>query len=212
MKFDLYTKSGEKKGSVEGSDKIFGVKPNQYLIARATLRQQDNARRGTAHTKTRGEIAFSTKKIYAQKHTGQARHGAKSANLFRKGGITFGPRSNVNWKTLMPKKQRRLALFSALSIKALEKSIFCLEPYEGQIKTKPFADMLAKLPPLKDKKKLLIVIDQKNPLVEKSSSNLPNVKTILSGYLNIADCFSHDALMFVGDAMKKTEEIFLPSS
>lgn len=209
MKFDCYTQTGEKKGSVEGSDKIFGVKPNQYLMARSLLRQQDNSRRGTAHTKTRGEIAFSKKKIYAQKHTGQARHGAKSANLFRKGGITFGPRSNVNWRTLMPKKQRRLALFSALSVKANDKSIFCLDDYKGEIKTKPFAQMLSKLPPLKNKKNILIVMAQKNPVLEKSSRNLPQSKTILCQYLNLEDCFSHDALMFVGDALKKTEELFL---
>lgn len=211
MKFDLYSKTGEKKGTLEGRDEIFGVKPSRLLITRALNRQHDNARKGTAHTKTRGEISYSTKKIYAQKGTGNARHGARSANLFRKGGVTFGPRSNRNWETMMPKKQRRLALFSALSIKAQEKAIFCLEPYEGEMKTKPFAEMLKKLPPLKDRNRVLIVIDQKNPVVEKSSSNLIHAKTLLASYLNIADLLKYDALMFIGDGLKKTEEIFLKS-
>lgn len=209
MKFDLYLQSGEKKGSVEANSAIFGVKPNKVLLTQAFHRQHDNARLGNAHTKTRSEVNYSTKKIYAQKHTGNARHGAKSANLFRKGGVTFGPRSNRNWETMMPKKQRRLALFSALSIKANDNSIFCLEDYSGEVKTKPFANMLTKLPPLKDKKNVLIVISGKNPTIEKSAKNIPTTKTILANYLNIADCLKYDSVMFVGDALQKAEEVFL---
>jgi len=209
MKFDLYLQSGEKKGSVEGSDSIFAIMPNMVLLTQAFNRQHDNARQGNAHTKTRGEIKYSTRKIYRQKGTGSARHGARSANLFRGGGVTFGPRSNRNWETMMPKKQRRIALFSALSIKAKDSAIFCLEEYTGKIKTKPFAEMIAKLPPMKDKKHVLIIIPEKNLLIEKSAKNLTNTKTILASYLNIADCLKYDTLMFVGDAMKKTEEVFL---
>ncbi|MDP2691836.1 MAG: 50S ribosomal protein L4 [Candidatus Gracilibacteria bacterium] len=206
MKFDLYTQSGEKKGTLEGSDAIFGIEPNMILITQAFNRQHDNARQANAHTKTRGEISYSTKKIVRQKGTGGARHGAKSANLFRKGGVTFGPRSNRNWKTDMPRKQRRKALFSALSIKAKDQAIFCLDKYEGEMKTKPFAELLTKLP---IKKNVLIIIPEKTPVLEKSANNLTNTKTILANYLNIADCLKYDSLMFVGDALKKTEETFL---
>ncbi|MGE3278692.1 MAG: 50S ribosomal protein L4 [Candidatus Altimarinota bacterium] len=209
MKFDLYQQTGEKKGSVEASDAMFAIKPNKLLLTQAFNRQRDNARRGTAHTKTRSEVSYSTKKIYRQKGTGNARHGAKSANLFRKGGVTFGPRSNRNWETMMPKKQRRIALFSALSIKAKNNDIFCLENYEGDIKTKTFAKMLDTLPPMKEKKNVLIVIAEKTPVVEKSASNLTNTKTILASYLNIADCLKYETVMFVGDALKKAEETFL---
>lgn len=209
MKFDLYLQSGEKKGSIEGSDAIFDIKPNKLLLTQAFNRQRDNARQGNAHTKTRGEIKYSTKKIYRQKGTGNARHGARSANLFRKGGVTFGPRSNRNWETMMPKKQRRIALFSALSIKAKNNNIFCLENYEGAIKTKEFAKMLKVLPPMKDKRNVLIVLSEKNTIVEKSAKNLTNTKTITANYLNIADCLKYDTMMFVGDALKKAEETFL---
>ncbi len=209
MKFDLYTQDGKKKGDLEASDEIFAIEPNALLVSQALNRQRDNARRGTAHTKTRGEIAFTTKKVYAQKGTGRARHGAKSANLFRKGGVTFGPRSNRNWKTMMPKKMRRIALFSALSTRAQEHAIFCLESYEGAMKTKTFITMINQLPPLKDKRNVLVVIPEKNELLEKSARNIPTVKTLLASYLNIADALKYDSLMFVGDALKKTEEIFL---
>jgi len=211
MKFDLYTQTGEQKGSLEGDDQIFDTKPNLELITQALHRQQGNARHGNAHTKTRGEISYSTKKIYRQKGTGGARHGARSANLFRKGGVTFGPRSDRNWKTDMPRKMRRKALFSALSLKAKAKAIFCLENYAGDMKTKPFAEMLQKLTPLTDKRNVLIVTSEKNPLIEKSAHNLTNTKTISAQYLNIADCLKYDSLMFVGDALKKTEEVFLTS-
>lgn len=209
MKLDLYTENGDKKGAVNASDKIFGVKPNRLLLTRAVLRQQDNGRKAIAHTKTRGEIAFTTKKIWAQKHTGNARHGAKSANLFRKGGITFGPRNTRNFTSMMPKKQRRLAIFSALSLKAAEKNIFCLDSYSGSIKTKPFTQMLRKLPPFENKKSLLIVLPEKNPAIQKSSHNLPFAKSLLASYLNPVDVLKYDSIMFVGEAVKKTEDLFL---
>ncbi|MDF2379276.1 MAG: 50S ribosomal protein L4 [Candidatus Gracilibacteria bacterium] len=209
MKFDVYAQDGKKVGSTDANEKIFGIEPNELLMSQALHRQQGNARQGTAHTKTRGEVRCSTRKIYRQKGTGSARHGAKSANLFRSGGVTFGPRSNRNWKTDMPKKQRRKALFSALSIKAKENAVFCLDKYDGEMKTKAFAEVLKNLPPMADKRNILIVLSEKNETIQKSANNLPNTKTITTNYLNIADCLKYDGLMFIGDAIQKTEEVFL---
>jgi len=212
MLFNLYTQDGAKKGTIEAKDEIFAVEPNMVLISQALNRQLANGRRATAHTKTRGEISYSTRKIYRQKGTGNARHGARSANLFRKGGVTFGPRSNRNWKTDMPKKQRRKALFSALSLKAKDNCIFCLDKYEGEMKTKPFIEMINKLEPLKEKRTILIIIPEKNPIIEKSAKNIKNTKIILASYLNIADTLKYDSLMFVSDALKKAEEVFLSTN
>jgi large subunit ribosomal protein L4 len=209
MKFDLYTQKGEKKGQVEGSDALFGIEMNEDLVTRALLRQQGNARQGTAHTKTRGEKQCSTRKIYRQKGTGNARHGAKSANLFRGGGVTFGPRYGRNWKTDMPKKQRRKALFCALSVKARDGKIFALEGYEGAVKTKDFVSLLGKLPV---EKSTLVVMDKKNEVLEKSSNNVPRVKSILVNYLNIADALKYDSLIFLSGALVKAEEVFLSDS
>lgn len=209
MKVDVYSQDGKKVGSADANDSIFGIEPNTELMTQALHRQQGNARQGTAHTKTRGEVKCSTRKIYRQKGTGSARHGARSANLFRSGGVTFGPRANRNWKTDMPKKQRRKALFSALSVKAKDNAVFCLDKYDGGIKTKAFSEMLKKLPPMAESRNILIILPEKNETIEKSANNLNNTKTITTNYLNIADCLKYDKLMFVGDALQKAEAVFL---
>ena len=126
MKITMYTQTGEKKGDVEVNDKIFAVKPNEQLIHQALVRQMANSRQATAHVKTRGEVTGSTRKIYRQKGTGGARHGSRYSNIFRGGGRVFGPRNVKNYTKAMPRKQRRLALFSALSIVAGEKKIIAL--------------------------------------------------------------------------------------
>lgn len=206
MKFDLYTQTGEKKGSVEGSDMIFCADIHEELITRALLRQRGNARQGTAHTKTRGEVSCSTRKIYKQKGTGNARHGAKSANLFRGGGVIFGPRYGRNWKTSMPRAQRRKALFSALSLKAKSGKVLALEGYDGVIKTKHFVTLLSKLPKVPS---VLVVMDCKNEVLEKSCNNVPGVKSLMVNYLNIADVLKYDSLIFLKEAFPQAEKLFL---
>jgi large subunit ribosomal protein L4 len=206
MKFDLYKDDGSKTGTIDGSDDIFAIKPNIELLTRALHRQQGNARQSSAHTKTRSEVNYSTAKIYRQKGTGRARHGARSANVFRGGGVTFGPRNTRNWKTDMPKKQRRIALFSALSQKADSGKIFALEAYTQEPKTKNFATLLQKLP---IEKNVLVVLDEKNSTIERSANNIPAAKTITAQYLNIADILKYDSIMFLSPALKKAEELFL---
>ncbi len=206
MKFDLYTQSGEKKGQVEGSDKIFAVKPHAMLMHQSLVRQLANGRRATAHTKTRGEVAGSGIKIYRQKHTGNARHGDRQANVFRGGGVIFGPRVR-NYTKLMPQKQRKIALFSALSSRATTKDIIALESFTADApKTKIAAEMIKKLPV---KKTTLVVIPERNGTMEKSFANLPNAKVITCNLLNISDVLKFKTILFVKDAIKKTEEHFL---
>lgn len=206
MKFDLYTQSGEKKGQVEGSDKIFAIKPHAMLMHQSLVRQLANARRATAHTKTRGEVAGSGIKIYRQKHTGNARHGDRQANLFRGGGVVFGPRVR-NYTKLMPQKQRMIALFSALSSRATTKDIIALESFTADApKTKIAAEMIKKLPV---KRTTLVVISERNGTMEKSFANLPNAKVITCNLLNISDVLKFKTILFVKDAIKKTEEHFL---
>jgi large subunit ribosomal protein L4 len=206
MKFDLYTQSGEKKGQIEGSDKIFAIKPHTMLMHQSLVRQLANARRATAHTKTRGEVAGSGIKIYNQKHTGNARHGDRQANLFRGGGVVFGPRVR-NFTKLMPQKQRMIALFSALSSRATTKDIIALESFTADApKTKIAAEMIKKLPV---KRTTLVVIAERNGTMEKSFANLPNAKVITCNLLNISDVLKFKTILFVKDAIKKTEEHFL---
>lgn len=210
-KIDLYNQKGEKKGDITVSDAIFGQEFNAGLIHQALIRQHANKRLGMiAHTKTRSDVRGGGRKPFRQKGTGRARQGSTRDPHQVGGGVALGPRNVKNYKKSMPKKQRRLALFSALSAKVAEKKVMALDKYEAEApKTKPFAEMLKKLPIEKD---VLVVIPQKDEKVLKSSNNIPNSKTILAGYVNIADLQKYDSVLIFQDALKKMEETFVKQS
>ncbi|MBN1494418.1 50S ribosomal protein L4 [Candidatus Peregrinibacteria bacterium] len=207
MKLDLYTQTGEKKGQVEVRKEYFDAKVNMDLMHQALVMQHANRRNPYAHTLTKAEVRGGGKKPYSQKGTGRARQGSSRNPQWKGGGVAFGPRNVRNYKVMMPQKQRRAALFSALTVKAKNNEIFALENYDAQeVKTRTFAEMVQKLPVEKD---LLVVIPAKNEIIQKSARNIPYVKTILVNYLNIADLQSHEKVMFLKDALKKMEEVFV---
>jgi|WetSurMetagenome_2_1015567.scaffolds.fasta_scaffold22165_7 large subunit ribosomal protein L4 len=208
LKVDLYNQNGEKKGEIEVSEEIFGRAFNQDLVHQALVRQQANARLGMiAHTKTKGEVSGTGKKPFRQKGTGKARQGSTRNPHQVHGGVAFGPRNNRNYSRMMPKKQRRLALFCALSEKLQSGKIIALDEYKAkEIKTRPFVEMLHKLPIETD---VLVVIPAKNTQLMKSSRNLPFVKAIQVNYLNIADLQKYDHLLFLEEALKNIEGVFL---
>lgn len=207
MKIDLYTQTGEKKGQLELNPKIFEVKIKPDLIHRGLVYQLSHDRIPLAHTKTRKDIRGGGRKPFRQKGTGRARQGTIRAPHMRGGGIVFGPTKNRNFAKRMPKKERRAAFFSALSAKALDNQILALEKYENDIiKTKPFAAMLKKLPL---KRSILIVLSEKNETIERSSYNIPKVKTILANYLNIKDLLNHEKVLFFESAFQTLEKTFL---
>lgn len=206
MKIDLYTAVGEKKGQIDVNESVFGVKINLDLMHRAVVMRLANARNAIAHTKTRGEIACSTRKIFRQKGTGNARRGAKSTNLLRGGGVTHGPRNTAVFTKMMPKKERRAALFSSLSSQAKDASVFALEDFSSQVpKTKAFVELLGKLP---EGKKYLFVLPEKNTMIEKSLRNVPGVDSILVNYLNPLDVLKADQVCFFGASLEKVNETF----
>ncbi len=207
MKLDLYTQSGEKKGSVEAPDAMFKVEINDELIRLSVIRQLANRRQASAHVKTRGEVRGGGRKPWRQKGTGRARFGSTRNPIWRSGGIAFGPRNVRNFTLDMPKKARRSALFSCLSQKAADSKVFALDAYTAkEPKTKDFATMVAKLPAGRS---LLVVLEKKDANLEKSANNLPNVKTILVDYLNPHDLLSYENVMFMEASLKRAEEIFL---
>lgn len=207
-KITLYNQQGEKTGDVQASDTIFGAKFNKDLIHQALVRQQANARVSEiTYTKTKGEVRGGGRKPYPQKGTGRARQGSIRNPHWKGGGVAFGPKNDRNYTQMMPKKQRRLALFSALSEKLRDGKIIALDKYEAkEVKTKNFMSMLHKLPIEKD---VLILLPEKDNTVQKSSSNLPFVKTMLVNYLNIRDLQRFDQILFFEKALKKMEELFL---
>ncbi len=209
MKVDLYTQTGEKNGQVELNKVIFEVPYNEDLIHQALVRQQANGRVAIAHTKTRSEMRGGGRKPYRQKGTGSARQGSRRNPHFRGGSVKFGPRNVRNYAVAMPKKQRRKALFSALSVKAKNGNISALEKYEDDIKTKKFAQLLDKI---KIDRNVLIVIPEKNQVIQKSTANLANAKTVIVNYLNIADLQKYKTVLFLKDSLPKMEEVFLSTS
>jgi large subunit ribosomal protein L4 len=206
VKVDLYTQSGEKKGTKTLSDALFAVKINTNLMHQALVRQMANARYNLASTKTRAEVAGGGRKPFRQKGTGRARQGTIRAPHMKGGGVAFGPTGKENYSLNMPKKQRRLALFSALSQKALEKNVFALEGYEGEIKTKVFSGLLSKLPVTRN---ALFILPEKNAVLEKSARNLPHVKTLLASNINMVDLMKYQSIFLVASAPEKLEEVFL---
>jgi len=207
MKVDLYSQKGEKSGSLELPKEIFEIEFNEKLIHQALIRQLANGRVAIAHTKTRGEVSGGGKKPFKQKGTGRARQGTIRAPHMKGGGVVFGPRNDRNFSKDMPRKQRRKALFSALSEKARNNEIIALEDYIGEKpKTRDFVALIGKLP---IDRNVLIVIPEKNELIQKSSSNIPNAKTILANYVNIHDLQKYKKILLMKDAVKKLEETFL---
>lgn len=206
MKVDLYAANGSKKGSVDLPKGIFDAKVNQDLMHRAVVLRLANRRNPIAHTMTRGEVSYTTKKLFRQKGTGNARRGARSTNLLRGGGVTHGPRNTVNYTKMMPKKERRAALFSSLSSRAAEKNVFALEGFGGKTpKTKDFAALLGKLP---EAKKYLFVLPAKNEVFQKSCNNIPGVQTITAQYLNPYDVLHADKVCFVDTSLDTLTDTF----
>lgn len=209
MKISLYSQNGSKTGDLEVSEKIFGQKVNQALVHRILLLQLSNKRHPIAHTLTKGEVRGGGKKPHKQKHTGWARQGSIRNPHWKGGGVAFGPRNVRNFQLRASKKERRKALFCALSSKYTDGHIAALESYNNEPhKTKIFAAMLKKLP---FEKNILFVAPEKNEMFFRSSRNIQRVKTILVNYLNIADILNHHDVIFMKDALAKLEKVFLTS-
>lgn len=207
MKIALYAADGKKKGDINVSNVMFEANINEDLMHRAVVMRLANARRPIAHTKTRGEVSYSTRKIQKQKGTGNARRGSRSTNLLRGGGVTHGPTNLAVFAKMMPKKERRAALFSALSSKAKASEIFALEtpPFEVPC-TKNMAQLLTKLPV---DKKILFVVTSESELFIKSVRNLPQVKTVRANYLNPYDLLIADKVCFLDSSLPVIENTFL---
>ncbi len=208
MNIDIYTATGTKKGSLELPAALFEAPINKGLMHLALIRQQSNRRNSIAHVKHRGEVVGSTKKMFQQKGTGRARRGPGRSPLLRGGGKAWGPRNEANFVKDMPKKMRRAALFSCLSLRASEGAILGLESYPEDIKTKTFFALLKKLP-VELGRRITIVLPAHHRGIELSARNVPRVKTILASYLNPEDVLGSQRLIFVADAVSVAEKTFV---
>jgi large subunit ribosomal protein L4 len=199
----VYNMAGEPVGEYELPDDIFGIKPHRAVMHQALERQLANARLGTHKTKTRGEVRGGGRKPWRQKGTGRARHGSIRSPIWVGGGVVFGPRPRKYTKR-MPKKMRRLALRSALSVKAQAGQLILVDKLTMERpKTREMAEVLDRL--TGDRGSVLILMPGKDLAVEKSVSNLPYAKTLHARYLNIRDLLGYDYVIAPLDAIAVIE-------
>jgi len=201
----VHNLAGEVVDHIEISEQVFAVPFNQAVVHQAMVRQQANARQGTASTKTRGEVAGSTRKMFRQKGTGLARAGSVRSPLRRGGGITFGPKPR-SYRQIMPKKMRRLALRCVLSAKVREEQLTILEQLRlDRPRTKEMVQILAALGVGSS---ALIVTSEPEENVVKSARNLPGIKTMPASLLNVVDILSCKMLLMTVAAVRKAEELW----
>jgi large subunit ribosomal protein L4 len=204
MLIPMYDMRGDKAGDVELRPDIFEAPVNVPLMHQAFERQMANARAGTHKTQTRSEVNRTTRKWYRQKGTGHARHGSRSANLFVGGAVAHGPRPR-DYSKKMPRRMRRAALRAALSAKAREDGIVVVDALDVEVpKTRV---MLSALESLGIAGSVLLLLPERNEMVERSVRNLPNVKVLNANYLNVRDLLSYDKILIPMDSLQIIERI-----
>jgi large subunit ribosomal protein L4 len=205
MQLPVYSLGGEIVKQIEVSDRLFAEPFNEAVVHQAMVRQQANARQGTASTKTRSEVVGSSRKLFRQKHTGFARAGSIRSPLRRGGGVVFGPKPR-SYRQAMPKKMRRLALRCILSAKARDGELKVIEELElAEPKTK---EMVRILTALGVDSSALIVTGVPEASVAKSARNLSLVKAMPASILSVIDLLSYKVLLMTESAVRRAEELW----
>jgi large subunit ribosomal protein L4 len=204
MQLTVRNIAGEVVDNIDVDGSVFGVPLNKAVVHQAMVRQLANARLGTASTKTRGEVAGSTRKLYKQKHTGRARRGSIKSPLLKGGGITFGPHPR-SYKQRMPKKMRRLALRCLLSAKASSGEILVVDQLKlDQPKT---AEMARILRALGVTSSALVVAQKPEANLVRSAQNLQGTRTLPADLLNVGDLLSYQFVLIDVDGLRVVESI-----
>ena len=205
MNMPVYNSAGEIVDETQICDGLFAIPFNMAVVHQATVRQLANRRVGTASTKTRSDVAGSTRKLFRQKHTGRARRGGLRAPLLRGGGVVFGPHPR-SYRQKMPKKMRRLALKCTLSAKVRDEQLTILDDIQlSQAKTKGMVEILRAL---EVDSSVLVVTSEANQEIVKSARNLQGIKTLPVDLLNVVDVMSYRRLLITLPAVRKAEEIW----
>ena len=200
----VYNMEGKEVGSIELNDAVFGVEVNEHLMHLAVVGQLANKRQGTQSAKTRAEVSGGGRKPWKQKGTGHARQGSTRAPQWTHGGVVFAPKPR-DYSVKMNKKEKALAIKSALTSRVAEEKIYVLDALTlDEIKTKK---MVAVLNSLKVEK-ALVVLDKKDENVILSAKNLPNVRTTMSNAINVYDILKYGSLVITKDAVAQIEEVY----
>lgn len=197
---------GKTSGSIELNESVFGTTPNTHVMHLAVRRELDNGRAGTAKAKTRSEVSGGGKKPWKQKGTGRARAGSIRSPLWKGGGVIFGPKPR-SFAFSMPKKMRRVAIKSALSVAAAESKLLVIAGFDflKEPKTKLMNDFINKAG--LDGKKVLVLTDYRlAPNLVLASRNLKELKLRLPSNLSVKDLILSDAIIATEDAIKEITE------
>lgn len=200
MQIPVYDLNGQETDQVELDETVFGIEPNIPVMHQAYVRQMANKRVGTADTKTRGEVRGGGRKPWRQKGTGRARQGSIRAPHWRGGGVVWGPHPR-KYTQDMPRKMRRLAIRSVLSVKQRDGQIVVVAGLaDVEPKTKTMIRTLAGLPN-GDARSTLILVDQPLDTVRRGAGNLGNVKVLMAQYVNMRDVLKYERLLITREAV-----------
>ena len=204
-KLSVLNTKGEKVKDITLSKEIWGIEPNNAVLYDAITLSRNSLRQGTADTKTRSEVSGGGKKPWRQKGTGRARQGSIRAPHWVGGGIALGPKPR-SYSYKLNKKEKRLAIKSCLSSKVIENELTVVDKIElKEIKTKEVAKMLNNL---KLAGKTLILLPEKNEVIQKSARNIEGVKTLSVNTINAYDLVNYNNLVITLDTVKKLEEVY----
>ena len=197
--------AGAEAGTLELNDAIFGIEPNEYAVHEVIKNYLANQRQGTQSAKTRGDVRGGGRKPFRQKGTGRHRQGSTTDPTQVGGGVAFAPKPR-SYRYSVPKKVRRLAMFSALSSKVKENEIIVVDSLAFEApKTK---EMVKFLEAVNAQKKALIVTESKDENVVRSASNIPGAITTTATQLNVYEIVGHGSFIITKDAVKKIEEVY----
>jgi large subunit ribosomal protein L4 len=207
MNAKRFAADGSENGTATLPDELFGQPVHEHLLWLSVKRYLGNQRQGTSKVKARGEVSGGGRKPWKQKGTGRARSGSNTSPLWPGGGRAFGPKPR-DYRTDLPKQQRRAALVSALSLKAGENAVHVIDTLKMSApKTKDVAEALKKLG--LDSKRTLLVLETADENVVKSCRNIRNLHTMLAHQLNPYEVMDCDVLLITAAGLERVKEVFV---
>ncbi len=201
----MYKTDGTQVGEVALAENVFGAQVNEYAIHEMIVAQLANLRQGTQSALTRSEVRGGGIKPWRQKGTGRARQGSTRSPQWRHGGVVFAPKPRC-YNVKVNKKLKKLAMISALSMKVADENMLVVDQFNMEApKTKEFVKVLGNL---KVEGKTLVITAGKDEDVLRASNNIPTVKTIQTGEINVYDLVNCDKVIFTEAAVKEVEEVY----
>ncbi|MEN8613754.1 50S ribosomal protein L4 [Dehalogenimonas sp. THU2] len=205
MEIPVYNISGQVVKNITVRDDVFGVPMNDAVVHQAMVAQQANGRQGTSSTKTRSEVAGSTRKLFRQKGTGEARAGSRNSGLRPGGGVMFGPKPR-DYSKALPKKMRQLAIRCMLSDKVNTGGLKVVEAIE--LDTPRTKEIAAILTTLEMTTSAMIATAGADAKVIMAARNLPKVKTTPANQLNVVDLLKYEKLLMTEQALEVVQKLW----